>query len=253
VTLARKSYNAIISFPRSGTDFFCDSLKTDPNIKYFREYFNPVCNSKREDALVPFFGDESIANYMHIMKEIDDTSFSSVMDKSWKLDQFNTTKENFSASKIDHFDRYFNVIMLARSLYHTFPTSKPEYIVPIYNSFMISNPYKMISIASEMNELRSFMSYISIENFHQAGIAAYMIQHYALFLESSRLNISVISYEDIMEQDGPELETTLQPVIQFGANPAKLAAALKMNQGKSSIDLGRRRDRFCKIFPDQWY
>jgi hypothetical protein len=187
------------------------------------------------------------------MKEIDDAAFSSVMEKSWKLDAFNTTKENFSASKIDHFYRHFNIIMLARSLYHTFPTSRPEYIVPIFNSFMINKPYRMIAIAGEMNELRSFLSYIAIENFHHAGIAAYIIQHYALFLESVRLNIPLISYENIMEKDGPELENILQPVIQFGAAPSKLAQALKMSKEKSSIHLGHRRNRFYEIFPSQWY
>ena len=100
----QKPFNAVISFPRSGTDFFCEALVRDRRIRYFREYFNPLCNPKREAVLGEHFGDERIGTYLNIMREMPPESFDAALTKTWLVDRYNTTKENFSATRFEVLD-----------------------------------------------------------------------------------------------------------------------------------------------------
>ena len=250
----RKIYNAVISFPRSGTDYLCTALTSDKRIRYFREYFNPICNKKRDAILRKYFGDERLLMHFNIMNEIDRVDFDDVMRRSWLLDSYNTTKENFSATKYVHFAEQFNLIVLVRKLYHTFPTSRPDYIVPILNSFMIAGPYRSLAQSRELNELRTFIARdVAVHNEHHAGILAHIIQHYVLLFEAERHRTPIVTYEELVQKDGADLDRTISCLTRFGVDPTRVANALRKARKKLRVELGARRQRFLRECSPDWY
>jgi hypothetical protein len=246
-----KPFNALISFPRSGTDFFCEALSTDPRIRYFREYFNPICNPRRDAELRAHFGDERLSHYLSIMTEIGDEAFTRVLEATWLKDGHNTTKENFSATKFAHFAGRFNIIVQTRKVYHTFPTSRPDFVVPILNGFMLAGEYKALSLARELNELRRFIaSDTAVEGVHHAGVLAHIVQHYILLHEAKRFGAPVLAYEDLALKTGTDLAAALQCLTLFDADPAPVAHALDAGRKTRKTNLAGRRARFrreCKV------
>jgi hypothetical protein len=253
---SRKIDNAIISFPRSGTDFFCEALTRDRHIRYFREYFNPLCNPKRESQLSAHFGDERTQTHLNIMREIAAEDFDATLANTWRADRYNTTKENFSATRVAHFARHFNIVMLTRRLYHTFPTSRPDFIVPIFHSFLLAGEYRSIAPARELNELRHYLCKdVHVADYRHAGILAYIVQHYILLFEAARMAAPVIVYEDLIALPRPALEQALACLTNFGAAPATVAAALEKSRTKKKhrTDLAARRARFFAEHREDWY
>ena len=252
----QKPFNAVISFPRSGTDFFCEALIRDRRIRYFREYFNPLCNPKREAALREGFGDERIGTYLNIMREMTAEDFDAALAKTWLVDRYNTTKENFSATRFEHFARHFNLIVLTRKLYHTFPTSRPDFIVPILNSFVLAGEYRQVAPARELNELQRYiLKDVRVRDQCHAGVLAYIVQHFVLLFEADRLQTPIIAYEDLIRLEGAALEQTLSSLAGFGADPRIVAAALQKARAKKKhrTDLAARRSRFFREHREEWY
>jgi hypothetical protein len=248
-----KPFNALISFPRSGTDFFCTALAADPRIRYFREYFNPICNPKRDAALRAFFGDERLSHYLSIMTEISTDDFARVLDETWLRDGHNTTKENFSATKFAHFAQRFNVIVQARKVYHTFPTSRPDFIVPILNGFMLAGSYKTLMLSRELNELRRFIAAdITVQSVHHAGVLAHIVQHYILLSEAERFGAPVLAYEDLALKSGTDLAAALACLTLFDADPAGVARALDAGRKARKTNLAERRARFRRECDVAW-
>ncbi len=62
----------------------------------------------------------------NIMSECDPATFTEVFDSTWKADGYNTTKENFSALRVEHLLPRFRMVCLIRNMAHTFPTSAPN-------------------------------------------------------------------------------------------------------------------------------
>lgn len=248
-----KPFNALISFPRSGTDFFCEALSTDPRIRYFREYFNPICNPKRDAELRAQFGDERLSHYLSIMTEIGDADFARVIEATWLKDGHNTTKENFSATKFAHFAQRFNVIVQARKVYHTFPTSRPDFIVPILNGFMLAGPYRTLSQARELNELRRFIGAdVTVSGVHHAGVLAHIVQHYILLHEAERFGAPVLAFEDLALKTGDALAGALGCLSLFDADPALVARALDAGRKARKTNLAERRARFRRECRIEW-
>jgi len=198
------------------------------------------------------FGDETFERYADIMTEIDSDTFSRVMERSWKSDEFNTTKENYSATKLVHFLPDFNIAMLIRKLLHTFPTSRPDYIVPILNSFLISGPYRTVPLANELNELRRYLLHFPVRSYHEAGILAYVVHHYILADGAFRHKLPVIQYDDLVTKNGTELENAVQCLETFGIEIPRLSAEITRKRSENFTTLGAREAKFFSLCDDRF-
>jgi hypothetical protein len=200
-----------------------------------------------------FFGDERLSHYLGIMTEISTDDFARVLDETWLRDGHNTTKENFSATKFAHFAQRFNVIVQARKVYHTFPTSRPDFIVPILNGFMLAGPYKTLMLSHELNELRRFIAAdITVQNVHHAGVLAHIVQHYILLSEAERFGAPVLAYEDLALKSGTDLAAALACLTLFDADPAGVARALDAGRKARKTNLAERRARFRRECDVAW-
>lgn len=240
----RKGQNVLLSSPRSGTDFLCDSLTEQDGIRYYREYFNPICNELRAPALLRGFGDERFESSGRIMTEISGDAFLSILADSWSHDGYNTTKENFAAVKLHHFVPLFNVVILIRKMQHTFPTSRPDYMAPIATSFMFSGPYRSVPLAMELNDVRRFMTNLSFLDPQELSLAAYAVQHFILVDAADRFGIPIIRYEDMITQSGTALEAALRGLESFTVDVAALARVIERGRTLDAQGLSDRRQRF---------
>jgi hypothetical protein len=248
-----RPFNMLVSFPRSGTDFFCRALMRDRKIKYFREYFNPICNPKRRDVLRKCFGCEEMKSYLEIMGETSAEAVDDVVKESWTLDNFNTTKENFSALKIEFLIKHFNMVALIRKPFHTFPTSRPEFILPILNSFLQAGAYRNVFLAEELNELRNFIARIRIIDVHNAGLMAYLVHNYILLAACKKFDINIMSYEDLILQEETALEAAISSISLFGANPLGVSRAIIKDRANFAETLTDRKQRFDAAVHAPWF
>lgn len=248
-----KPYNLIISFPRSGTDFFCSNLEKDEKIRYYREYFNPICNRPVAETLFRGFGCEGVGAFYNILNECDEAVFDQIVEATWKKTRLNTTKENFSATKLGFFVKSFNTVCLIRNMSHTFPTSQPAYIEPIHVSFMCAGDYSKIFLADELNALKEFIRHIKVTDSTEAGILGYLVQHYILVTSCRRYDIPIIRYEDLVVKSGNDLAAYLACVGRFGVDVAALARRLEQNRKEGGDDmLAKRRSRFAPYLERPW-
>ncbi len=216
-------------------------------IRYYREYFNPICNEPRAPALLRGFGDERFEFFSRIMTEISSDAFLSILADTWTHDDYNTTKENFSAVKLHHFVPLFNIVILIRKIQHTFPTSRPEYIAPIATSFMFSGPYRSVPLAMELNEVRRFMTNLSFTDPQELSLAAYAVQHFILVDAGARFGIPIIRYEDMIMKSGPALEGVLRGLEFFDIDVPVLARVIEHKRVLHDTDLDVRHQRFHQL------
>lgn len=223
----QKLGNIVISFPRSGTDFLSRALVMDSRVRYFREYFNPLCNKDREQALSVCFGDERPTHFLKIMSESPAHVIDQVLSMTWQKDRFNFTKENFSALKLEHLQTRFTTVILIRRLCHTFPTRHPEFIVPILSSFLMAPRYREVPLSAELNELRDFLTRdVAITDVQQACALAYLVHHYILLDAAQRHDIPILEYEDLVTASENRLREAILPLNVFGLDLQKVADGL---------------------------
>lgn len=243
----------LLSFPRSGTDWFCGIVSESPELYYYREYFNPICNSERAGILRERFGDETFESYHNIMADWTLDELAPVVENTWTADPFNMTKENYLAIKAEHFVERCDTVCLIRNMSHTFPTSNPDYIIPILSSFMASGGYKHSFLANQLNELRSLYSFIPVASMHEAGILAYIVHHYLLLAVCRKFVVPIIRYEDLMLQTQARLETKLRCVERFGVDVSRLTQRLIETRASDPEEtLARRRHGFWSLPKVSW-
>eukprot|EP00241_Pyramimonas_parkeae_P012441 CAMPEP_0114227834 /NCGR_PEP_ID=MMETSP0058-20121206/2006_1 /TAXON_ID=36894 /ORGANISM="Pyramimonas parkeae, CCMP726" /LENGTH=279 /DNA_ID=CAMNT_0001338711 /DNA_START=812 /DNA_END=1651 /DNA_ORIENTATION=+ len=131
----------LASFPRQGTDWFIECLNLGP--AYYREFFNPLCTPPRHrDKVAAAFGSEarigcdSTKHYwINIARPLSISEWQSLCARTWDISGFMATKEVFSPTKLLTLSSTFvDTCVLYRHRKHTFPTSRPDYIVDFYRS-----------------------------------------------------------------------------------------------------------------------
>jgi hypothetical protein len=132
----------LFSTPNSGSDWFAQAIyETNPKIKYFREFFNPITNEKYTDKLATGFGCEFVTTYKNIAN-FDKEICEKIYQETWEKENFNFTKENYCVFKIPFFVEKFDCIALNRKIENSFPPSRRNCVFgwydSIYNS-MLSN------------------------------------------------------------------------------------------------------------------
>lgn len=253
-TLAgRKPFNMLMSFPRSGTDFFCAALCHDTTVKYFREYFNPVCNPRRAAVLGDCFGDERDTHVAGIMRETSCHALRNVFQTTWQQDGFNTTKENYSALKVGFFVERFNMIMLMRKPSHTIPSSVPHYLVAILQSFLGAADYTHLPLAQELNELRRFLCRTRVQNVAHACLLAYLVQHFVLLHWACAQAIPILFYEDLLTDPPEALRARLGCLELFDVNPDYVTDHLvRTRPAHPTTYLAARSAQFHAAIKSEW-
>lgn len=231
----------LLSCPKQGTDFFVKSLiSSNQKVIYHREYFNPLCNTDRYNLLSESFGDSH-----HNEDKL--WSFDCNLDaayNAWLNDGNNFTKENYLVTKLDYFAEKFDMCFLYRSRFHTFPSSKPEFIEVLLDSFLKTNITKWPRYADTFSRLQAYL--LSKEYTSQVKpVIAHTLHWYFAFKEASRLSIPVIDFDYVMLQDEENINQALSVIPAWCYK--KVAAANFVKNRKSKLFLQQREQGYADL------
>jgi len=191
---------ALLSLPNTGSDWFASLLlKQNPALKYFREFFNPICNPKYEDELRGAFGCEMVDNYQMIAKPHGPCE--EVYRRTWAREEYNFTKENYSAFNLRWFHGKFDCFVLYRRVEMTLPGGRLQvktWYDAMYGS-LIKNKW---SLERDVRALIDFAA-ASADTIAKRQVPAFVIYYYKLLKDAHRYNMPVLDYEKLM-QSSPE-------------------------------------------------
>ena len=251
----------LLSLPNTGTDWLADLLlRQNPTLRYFREFFNPICNPIYEDILNRSFGCEMVDNFARIAQPL--RTHDPVWQRTWAKENYNFTKENYSAFKLDWFHNRFDCFVLYRRAELSLPGSR----LPVkawYDAMYGSLLRNHWTLETDLRVLLDF-AVDQADTIGKRQVAAFVIHYYKLLKDAHRLNVPVLDF-DLLMQSSPE---DLAPVLR-GLPPVADADRLALDicrerrQGHKDFGLlradkffacltklaGMRRRRGCRTRP----
>lgn len=196
----------LLSFPRQGTDFLMGCVA--PGHRYSREYFNSCCS-----ASVPWFGCERNAGGIFVRPT--ETEFDSVFS-GWSR-KYAMNKEVFSFVKADLFASRSCVAYLFRDREHTFPSSLPGLIVPIFDAF-VSHDFGRDTVWGEASR------YVSLMGVGDLRVKQVLIHELMWRLQLWSCPAPLLRYSELMESDRSGLESVLGSCLPDWVDSKAVAA-----------------------------
>jgi hypothetical protein len=231
----------LLSLPNTGTDWFVDLLlRQNPQLRYFREFFNPICNPAYENDLNRAFGCEMVDNYAMIAKT--HCPYEEVYQRTWAKENYNFTKENYSAFKLDWFLSKFDCFVLYRRAERTLPGSRLQ-VKSWYDAMYCSLLRNRWTLEPDVRALIDF-SVADADTIAKRLVAAFVIYYYKLLKDAHRRNVPILNYDLLMEASGEELLGHLRGLPAV-ADAEKLAYDVCQERRPSHKDFGAlRADEF---------
>jgi hypothetical protein len=227
----------LFSLPNTGTDWFVGLfLRQNPALRYFREFFNPVCNPTYEDELNRSFGCEMVDNYAMIARPL--RQHDPVFQRTWAKEQYNFTKENYSAFKLDWFLSKFDGFVLYRRAELTLPGSRLQ-VKTWYDAMYGSLLRNRWTLEPDVRLLIDF-AVAEANTIAKRMVAAYVIYYYKLLKDAHRLNMPVLNYDLLMNCSASDLSPMLRGLPAV-VDAEQLAADMCHERRPCAKDFGSLR------------
>jgi hypothetical protein len=231
----------LLSLPNTGTDWLVDLLlRHNPGLRYYREFFNPICNPKYEDVLGRAFGCEMVGHYEMIARTRG--PWEEVYEQTWAREAYNFTKENYSAFKAHALVRKFTCFVLYRRAEMTLPGSRVQ-VKTWYDAMYWSLIRNQAALESDV---RSLVAYAGAEadTVNKRQVAAFVIYYYQLLKEAKKYGLPVIDYDNLMRYSHDELVPYLRGVPGV-VDPEGLAQDISQTRRPAQKNFGElRADEF---------
>jgi hypothetical protein len=208
----------LLSTPNSGSDWFSNILAEKEEKKYFREFFNPITNEKYTDLLANSFGCELVSTYKNIASQ-NLADCETTYNNTWKKENFNFTKENYSVFKIPFFVKKFNCIALTRRIENSFPPNRKNEVFCWYESIYCSM-IKNIDTLPKKTKLQIENSIKNNSIVHKI-LMCFQIYQESLIDYCTEYKIPIVRWEILMKEKKDiliELEKTNLKKIEIIAN-----------------------------------
>jgi hypothetical protein len=210
---------ALLSLPNTGTDWFADMLlRQNPRLRYYREFFNPICNPLYENVLNRAFGCEMVDNFAMIAKA--NGHHESVFQQTWAKEHYNFTKENYSAFKLNWFVMHFDCVVLYRKAELSLPGTR----LPVktwYDAMYCSLLRNRWTLEPDVRVLVDFAAN-EADTIAKRLVAAFVIYYYKLLKDAHLHNVPILDYERLMDLPVADLASYLRGVPAV-ADAEKLA------------------------------
>lgn len=248
----------VVSFPQQGSDFVCDRLGAVPEFRYYREFFNPVVNTKDAESLKSCFGAEGDDYEEKIFQRPSGVEYSNVLIKTWDKHGYSLTKENFSPSAIELHSKTFSLVGLFRHRSLTVPTTYPHLSFATWNSF-VKNTHQLPALKALKRELGD-----EVMDSNQKELAAHLAHWYSVFVAFEKMSrradfgsTNVIDYTDVMSMSETELSSLFGSAFPISKSSAALIAASivrdRFEGEDTSAWLNRRRRVYQSMDVEDWY
>ena len=217
----------LLSFPRQGTDFLMRCVSRGH--RYSREYFNSCCSR----VVGGWFGCERNAD--GIFMRPSEEEFDSVFSR-WSR-SYDMNKEVFSFVKSDLFASRCSVAYLFRDREHTFPSSLPSLIIPIFEAF-VSHDFGRNTVWGEASR------YVSLMGVNDVRVKQVLIHELMWRLQLWSCPAPVLRYSDLMESDRSELVSILSSALPSWVDSFAVADRILSDR---KWDRGIRESRWHKF------
>jgi hypothetical protein len=227
----------LLSLPNTGTDWLAElMLGRNPGLRYYREFFNPICNEKYEDILGRAFGCEMVTHYEMIARPR--CPYADVYEQTWVREGYNFTKENYSAFKVGSFVDHFQCFVLYRRAEWTLPGSRMQ-VKTWYDAMYWSLVRNQAALAPDVRELVALAG-AEADTAPKRQVAAFVIYYHQLLGEAQRHHLPVIDYDNLMRYPRDELVPYLRGVPGV-VDPEGLAQDICRTRRPSRKNFGELR------------
>jgi hypothetical protein len=192
----------MLALPNTGTDWLADLwLRQGPGLRYYREFFNPICNPKYEDVLNRAFGCEMADNYALLARP--GCPCDEVYAQTWAREDYNFTKENYSAFKVGAFADKFRCFVLYRKAEASLPGGR----LPVKTWFDAMYASLAVNRAALEPDVRLLFGHAAVaaDTINKRQVAAFVIYYYQLLKEARRRRLPVLDYDVLMSRSAAEL------------------------------------------------
>jgi hypothetical protein len=235
----------LLSLPNTGTDWLVGlMLRRNPGLRYYREFFNPICNPKYEDVLGRAFGCEMVGSYERIVDPR--CPCAEVYEQTWAREGYNFTKENYSAFKVGLFVGKFQCFVLYRRAEATLPGGRMQ-VKAWYDAMYWSLIRNQAALEPDVRSLVAFAA-AEADAVNKRQVAAFVIYYYQLLKEAKRHGLVVIDYDNLMRYSPDELVPYVRGVPGV-VDPEGLAQDISRTRRPAQKNFGELRadDFFARL------
>lgn len=206
----------VLSLPRQGTDFLMKCVRDQGN--YQREWFNPCphCNGKFAEILLPYFGSESQKEGLFAIPPKE--HFERVLE-IWRRSKLNMAKEVWSFAKSQMFVQSIPTIYLFRKRRHTFPSSRPDFFMAIWDSLESSSCNSGL-----VGEIKSYVASRRISDPREKQV---VIHSACWALQFCSAPSQVLQYDKLMDLSRDELVEYLSQRLPSWVDASKVATNIE--------------------------
>ncbi len=195
----------MLGLPNTGTDWFADIISANSNLKYSREFFNPIVNEFFAEEIAKMFGCELPSTSYKIAQPHTWEEYENVLNATWKRTAFNFTKENYSAFQIEHHVKAFNCFVLHRDVRFSLPSPDRTNRVKtwydtIYHSMVLNRDF----LETDVQSLVDF-AISNANTINKKQVSAHIIGYYKTLKDAKKYRLPVIKYETLVTESEENL------------------------------------------------
>jgi hypothetical protein len=201
----------IVTFPRQASKFFAQALIESSSLSYAQGYFDPLqCAEAHKEQVSRHWGGN--------VYKASDESLLTMLDATIMQDSVDLIMDRYSSLKIPFLRQRFRLIIVYRERSYTFPTSKPEDMLMLYDKFVRAMFRPNLEQSTEHNvlmghldKLQSLMHHLPVTEDEDKCVAMHIISSFIKFYYAKLYKIPIVSYQKIMSLDEDALRSYLRP------------------------------------------
>eukprot|EP00953_Heterococcus_sp_UTEX-ZZ885_P010535 6156-Heterococcus_DN1.PRE.12 len=206
----------LLSFPRQASKFFVQALDQCSLLKYKESYFDPLlCNEAYREQVAKFWSG-------NVYKPSDESSLLHMLDTTMMKDDVTLVLDRYSSLKIPILKQRFRLIIVYRERKYSFPSSKMEDMLMLFDKFTRATfrPDSEHSsehnvLMSHLDKLQSLVRHVPVTEDNDKCITVHMISSFIKFYYARLYSIPIIRYEQLMSLDEDRLRAYLRKRLTY--------------------------------------
>lgn len=191
----------LVSQSNSGSTWFsrCIAEACPDLIFYRKEFFNPILNHRHQKALAKVFGCELYQCVPNLAARQPQDTVACVIDKTWGVEPYTFTKENYLGFHLAHFANRFDLLGIVCDIGNCFPPARLR-VMQWYDNWLHSivlNGRLEVGAACWVRDV--------VETAEARALVGWQVYRWVLEEQFSRLRIPSYRYEHLMRLDKPAL------------------------------------------------
>lgn len=187
----------LASQSNSGSTWFSQCIaQADPSLRMFpKEFFNPILNTRHFEMLSRTMGCELVNCIGHLARVRSQQEIDTVVERTWQTENYNFTKENYSAFCLVPLAKHFDVFFLFRDIERCFPPER-NMVRHWYDCWF----WSMLRNGVIHSEMAEFL-FAEATNSHRRAVVGWELVRRELKNAAAILEAPVVDYETLITGD----------------------------------------------------